>query len=54
MSKAIIKSVQDLESRYLAGLISEKFLVHQLQRLLEVAKNEDDKEYIRLRMDRDI
>ena len=51
MNKAIIKSVQDLESRLNAGLISEK---GQLKRLLEVTDNPKDQEYIKLHMDREI
>ena len=54
MTKAIIKSVQDLESRLLAGLISKKFFEHQMDLLLNVAKDKSDEDYIRLHKDRDI
>jgi len=54
MNKAIIKSVQDLESRLNAGLISERFFRGQLKRLLEVTDNPKDQEYIKLHMDREI
>lgn len=54
MNLAIIKSVQDLESRLNIGLISEVVFKDQMEYLLGITDDESDKEYIKRHMDRDI
>lgn len=54
MNLAIIKSVQDLESRLNTGLINELVFKKQMERLLDMTDSKQDKEYIKRHMDRDI
>ena len=54
MNKVIIKAVQELESKLYSGVINEQFFQKELDRLLEIASSESDKQYIELHKDRDI
>lgn len=55
MNKAIIKAVQDLEAKLLAGVISEQFYQKELDNLLSIVEDDiDTANYIRLHKDRDI
>lgn len=54
MNKAIIKSIQELKSKLLVGVINERFYQKELDHLLQIVDDEKTKQYIIFNKDRDV